>query len=487
MNGSGALTWNDVFAILTGRDLLAERVAVTGVVIDSRQAVPGSLFVALPGEQTDGHLYIQDAFARGAVAALAQYVPQAPPPRSSSGLREEERGIFTIVDVKNPSAVVNLGDPLPVCILVENTLAALQGLAAGWRQRFDLRVVGITGSVGKSTTKEAIAAVLAERYALLKSEGSFNNEIGLPLTLLRLTPEHRYAVLEMGTYGPGEITRLAEIARPQIGVVTNVGPVHLERMGTLERIAEAKSELPAALPADGLAILNGDDERVRAMAGRTQARAFFYGLTPGLDLWADRVESMGLEGIRFCFHYGGQVVEAALPLVGRHSVYTALSAASVGLAAGLSWDEILSGLRKVTRIRLIAQPGPNGSTLLDDTYNASPGSMLAALDLLSELPGRKIAVLGPMLELGSYEVEGHRRVGRRVAEVADLLIAVGRLGSLIADGAQDGGMSPERIFRVEENAQAVERLHALIEPGDVVLIKGSRGARMEQIVRALTG
>ncbi len=482
MNGSGALTLNDLFQILAGRDPLAEVIPVANVVIDSRQAVQGSVFVALPGEQTDGHLYVQDAFARGAIAALVQRVPQAPPPRSSSCLREEERGIFTLFDVTQPSVFVQL----PVCILVKDTLVALQRLAAAWRRRFAVCVIGVTGSVGKSTTKEAIAAVLGQRDSLLKSEGSFNNEIGLPLTLLRLTNEHRYAVLEMGTYGPGEIIQLAEIACPQIGVVTNVGPVHLERMGTLERIAEAKSELPAALPADGLAILNGDDERVRAMAGKSRARAFFYGLTPGCDLWADQVEGMGLRGIRFRFHSGEQVRAVELPLPGRHSVYTALSAASVGLVAGLSWEQIIAGLGAATRIRLIERTGPQGSLLLDDAYNASPASVLAALDLLSQLPGRKIAVLGAMLELGSYEVEGHHLVGARVAEVADLLIAVGPLGGLIADGAQAGGMSAGQIFRVQDNAQAVERLHMLIEHGDVVLIKGSRGAKMEQIVRALT-
>ncbi len=481
MSAHRSLTLNDMARILAGCDPFAEAVPVANVVIDSRQAVDGSVFVALPGEQTDGHLYVQDAFARGATAALVQRVLQAHPPRSSSSLRGEERGALKILDVSQPETPVSL----PVCILVDDVLAALQRLAARWRKEFDVRVVGVTGSIGKSTTKEAIAAVLAQRYRVLKSEGSFNNEIGLPLTLLELTNEHQYAVLEMGSYGPGEITQLTGMAHPQIGVVTNVGPVHLERMGTVERIAEAKSELPAALSADGVAVLNGDDARVRAMAGQTKASAFFYGLSPTCDLWADRVESLGLRGLRAQFHYRGEMATVETPLVGAHSVYTALSAAAVGLVAGLTWHEIAAGLGAARRIRLIEQPGFSGSTLIDDTYNSSPDSALAALDLLSSLPGRKIAVLGAMFELGSYELEGHQRVGARVREVAALLVAVGQLGGLIADGALAGGMPAGQIVRVADNERAIAELKALIRPGDVVLIKGSRGVKMEQIIRAL--
>lgn len=481
MSAHWSLTLNDIALILAGCDPFTETIPVANVVIDSRQIVDGSVFVALPGEQTDGHLYIQDAFARGATAALVQQIPQAHPPRSSSSLRGEERGAFKLLDVNRPETSISL----PACILVDDVLAALQRLAARWRKEFDVRVVGVTGSIGKSTSKEAIAAVLAQRYRVLKSEGSFNNEIGLPLTLLQLTSEHQYAVLEMGSYGPGEITQLTDMAHPQIGVVTNVGPVHLERMGTIERVAEAKSELPAALSTDGMAVLNGDDARVWAMAGKTRANAFFYGLSSACDLWADQVESLGLRGLRFRFHRGSETVTVETPLAGVHSVYTALSAAAVGLVAGLTWDEIAAGLGAVRRIRLIERPGIHGSTLIDDSYNSSPDSAVAALDLLSALPGRKIAVLGAMLELGSYELEGHRRVGARVQEVAALLVAVGQLGGLIADGALAGGMPAEQIVRATDNEQAIAELKTLIQPGDVVLIKGSRGVKMEQIVHAL--
>jgi UDP-N-acetylmuramoyl-tripeptide--D-alanyl-D-alanine ligase len=389
---------------------------------------------------------------------------------------------------------------------VDDSLAALQCLAAWWRTRFSVRVIGITGSVGKTTTKEFVASVLSQRYRVLKSRGSYNNEIGLPLTLLELDSRHEYAVLEMGTYGPGEITLLAQIARPHIGIVTNVGPVHLERMGTVERISQAKSELPQALPPDGLAVLNADDERVRSMADKTSARVFTYGLTPGCHLWANEVESDGLDGIRFRFHYSGgrgvphdskdgastedrqgraATVNAQLSLLGRHGVYTALRAAAVGLVEGLTWDEILRGLRMGEQLRLVAIPGVNGSTLLDDTYNSSPDAAIAALDLLDELAGRKVAVLGDMLELGPYEVLGHRRVARRAVEVVHMLITVGELGQLISQEAVALGMADECVRHVADNDAAVAYLQDALRKDDIVLIKGSRGIEMEQIVQAL--
>jgi UDP-N-acetylmuramoyl-tripeptide--D-alanyl-D-alanine ligase len=386
----------------------------------------------------------------------------------------------------------------PVCLLVDDALVALQRLAAWWRARFSVRVIGITGSVGKTTTKESVAAVLSQRYRVLKSEGNYNNEIGLPLTLLSLRNCHERVVLEMGTYGPGEITLLAEIARPHVGIVTNVGPVHLERMGTLERIVEAKSELPCSLPTEGVAILNADDDLVRSMARATTARVFLYGLTPDCDLWADQIESQGLDGVSFRLHYrprdelaaGGrledQIVHAHIPMLGRHSVHTALRAAAAGLVEGLSWDEILRGLCVGQPLRLLALPGIHGSTLLDDTYNSSPDSAIAALDLMEELEGRKIAVLGDMLELGAYQEEGHRRVARRAKDVVSVLVTVGELGRLISREAVTSGMPSERVLHVGDNEAAITRLQALIHDGDIVLVKGSRGMRMEQIVKALS-
>jgi len=485
---------------------------ISKVVIDSRQAVAGSVFVALPGERTDGHQYVQDAFERGALCAIVERIE-----RWSASGSEGKCPLCLVIDLRagiehacgGEEGATNFlpgSESVPVCLVVENSLAALQRLAAWWRTRFAVRVIGITGSVGKTTTKEFVAAVLSQRYRVLKSRGSYNNEIGLPLTLLELDGSHEYAVLEMGTYGPGEITLLAQIARPHIGVVTNVGPVHLERMGTVERIAQAKSELPQSLPPDGVAVLNADDERVRAMAEKTSARVFTYGLTPGCHLWADEIESGGLDGIRFRFHYSGRQdvpvdsateadnghrqsraasVYAHIPLLGRHSVHTALRAAAVGLVEGLSWDEILRGLCTGEQLRLIAIPGFNGSTLLDDTYNSSPDSAIAALNLLDELEGRKVAVLGDMLELGPYQVEGHRRVAHRAMDVVQVLITVGELGRLISQEAVARGMPSERVMHVADNDAAITCLQDVVQEDDIVLIKGSRGIEMEQIVQAL--
>jgi UDP-N-acetylmuramoyl-tripeptide--D-alanyl-D-alanine ligase len=351
---------------------------------------------------------------------------------------------------------------------------------------FTPKVIGITGSVGKTSTKEVTAAVLRRRYRTLKNPRSYNNEATLPIALLQMDAGHDVAVLEMGTFGPGEIALLARIARPHIGIVTNVGPSHLERMGSLEVIAQAKSELVQALPSEGYAILNVDDPRVRAMAGATQARTFFYGLDPQADLWADAIESRGLEGISFRAHHAGESVFLKLPLLGRHSVHTALAATAAGLILDLGWDAIVEGLRDTsTQLRLLAVPGFGGATLIDDTYNASPASSLAALNLLAELDGRRIVALGDMLELGAFEEEAHRMVGRRVAEVSHILVIVGRRAQWIADEARAAGMPIGQIIRAETNQEVIQILKGLMEPGDYVLVKGSRGAAMEEIAAAL--
>lgn len=466
------LTLADVIEGLIGRRLLEPAQPIRRVVIDSREAGPGDLFMAFAGENTDGHQYVAEAFKRGAVAALVERdVP-------SEAVKYDLRSGSTLPSFRSIS--------LPVVLRVDGTLTALQELAKWWRSRFkDLRVIGITGSVGKSSTKELIAAVLQQQFTLLKSEGNLNNEIGLPLTLLQLDAKHQRAVLEMGTYGRGEITRLCELARPVVGVVTLVGPVHLERMGSLEAIAEAKSELPQALPPNGVAILNYDDERVRAMAAKTRAHVLTYGLDPAADLWADEIVSEGLEGIHFTLHYRPEAWHVHVPLLGRHSVHTALRAAAVGLAERMAWDRILEGLQdRHAALRLVAVPGPNGSTLLDDTYNASPASVIAALNLLSELSGRKIAVLGDMLELGDYEDEGHRLVGLRALDVADVLVTVGALGRLIAIEAIQNGLPRDRVQMCETNEAAIAYLDRTIRPDDMILVKGSRGLHMEDIVSA---
>jgi len=467
------LTLADVFEGLIGRRPGGVTQTVRRFVIDSREAEPGDVFVAFVGENTDGHLYVADAFAHGAVAAIVERdVP-------IEAFKIDLRSGMTVPALRSLS--------LPIVIRVDSTLITLQELAKWWRSRFkDLRVIAITGSVGKSSTKELTAAVLQQQFTLLKSEGNLNNEIGLPLTLLQLEAKHQRAVLEMGMYAKGEIARLCELAKPVVGVVTIVAPVHLERMGSIEAIAEAKAELPQALPSYGVAILNYDDDRVRAMSAVTRAQVLTYGLDPAADLWADEIISEGLEGIHFTLHYREEAFHVQVPLLGRHSVHTALRATAVGLAEGMSWDAILAGLEdRRAALRLVAVPGPNGSTILDDTYNASPASMIAALNLLSELNGRKIAVLGDMLELGDYEDEGHRMVGLRALDVADVLVTVGTLGRTIAIEAIQSGMSRDRVQMCEPNAAVIAYLDRTIQPNAIILVKGSRGLHLEDIVDAL--
>ena len=468
------LTLSDVIEALTNIRLDAAAV-ITEAAIDSRQVIPGSLFIALPGEHSDGHNFIDAAFKRGASFALIQ--------------RDVDASFQTLDLRAGFSAGSQLGLTAPLCLRVDNCLAALQQIARFWRRKLNLRVIGITGSVGKSTTKEVIAQVLSERYRLLRSPGNLNNEIGLPLTILRLGPGYERAVLEMGFYVPGEISFLCDIALPQVGVVTNIGTVHAERAGSQEAIARGKAELVQALPAapEGVAILNFDDPLVRKMEEKTKARVFFYGLSNEADLWADNVEGLGLDGIRFRLHYKNEMMHVRIPMIGRHSVETALRAAAVGLAEGLNWPEILNGLRQGhTQLRLVAVRSEAGALILDDTYNASPESMLASLNLLSELEGkRKIAVLGDMLELGPYERQGHEMVGLRAAQVADILVTLGTRAHMYAEAARRSGMKPSQILESDERTSVIEWLRQNLSKDDIALLKGSHGLRMDLITTAL--
>lgn len=463
---------SDAIEALTNLQLENSIPAITEAVIDSRQAIPGSLFIAIPGERVDGHNFVADAFKRGAAVSLI----------------EKDMGeSFHALDLRgdlNTDTISSLTPPL--CLRVENTVAAMQQIARFWRRKLDVRVIGITGSVGKSTTKETVAEVLSQRYRTLKSPGNLNNEIGLPLSMLKLSPYHQRAVLEMGFYVPGEIAFLCDIAQPHVGVVTNIGTVHAERAGSQEAIAQGKSELVQALPADGIAILNFDDPWVRKMEEKTQAEVFFYGLSPEADLWADEVEGLGLEGIRFRLHYKRETLHVRIPLIGRHSVHTSLRAAAVGLVEGLTWQEIFDGLNQEhTQLRLVAVRSKTGALILDDTYNASPESMLADLNLLDELDGRKIAVLGDMLELGQYERQGHEMVGSRAAQVADILLTLGSRAHIIADAARKAGLKKSSILEFEELEPIVDWLNENLSKNDSVLIKGSHGLRMDRIVNAL--
>ena len=423
------------------------------LVIDSRQVGRGDLFVALTSGRRDGHDFVPDALARGARGLVVQKTPAALP------------------------AAVAL-------FLVSDTLAALQRLAAGHRDRRRTKVIGITGSLGKTTTKEITAAVLKTRYTVLKSEANYNNEIGLPLTLLGLTHQHQRAVLEMAMRAPGEIRALCEIARPEVGVVTNVGPTHLERLGSLEAIAGAKAELIESLPPRGFALLNADDPLVLAMTDRTQAQPLTYGASPKADVRATEIASRGLAGVAFRLHWQGEsaVVKTSLP--GRHIVPSALAAAAVALSDGLALSEVAAALAQAqVPLRIRVHRGREGSTILDDTYNASPASMAAALDLLAEIPGRRIAVLGDMKELGVAEREGHRAVGRLAAETVDIIHTVGELGAVIAEAAREAGHDATHHWPTKE--AAAEMLVADLRADDVILLKASRAMAFETLLDIL--
>jgi UDP-N-acetylmuramoyl-tripeptide--D-alanyl-D-alanine ligase len=461
-----------VLEALLGRPVHVSEQQITDAAIDSRLVIPGALFVALPGEHADGHEFVADAFQRGAVAALID--------------RKVEAAIRVVDLRRKPRQLPEL--QLPCALRVKNALLALQTIAKHWRAQLNLRVIGITGSVGKSTTKEVAADLLQRRFRTHKNAGNLNNEIGLPLSLLQLSSTHERAVLEMGFYVPGEIALLCDIARPQVGVITNVSQVHLERAGSMQAIIQGKRELVESLPPapEGTAILNYDEPEVRGMAQSTQAAVFQYGLSAEADLWASEIEGLGLEGVRFVLHHRGESFHVRVPMLGRHSVHTALRAAAVGLVEGMNWDEILAGLqRSHSQLRLVAVSGPGGSLLLDDTYNAAPTSVIAALNLLEELEGRRVAVLGDMLELGEFEEHGHRMVGARAAEVVEELVTVGDRARWIGQEAVRAGLPKSHLTSLADSQQAVEHLRGRIGAGDVVLIKGSRGVQMDRIVAAL--
>jgi UDP-N-acetylmuramoyl-tripeptide--D-alanyl-D-alanine ligase (EC 6.3.2.10) len=370
------------------------------VVTDSRAVVPGSLFVALTGERTDGHRFLPDVVAGGAAAALVS-------PSKLAVLAPDLNAVARPWHLIEPTQTVSLATvPPDACLLiaVDDPLFALQRVAVYHRQMFTPTVIGITGSVGKTSTKEVVAAVVSQRFRTLKSQRSFNSEVTLPATLLELTADHQVAVLEMGMWAAGEIRFLATLARPQIGIVTNVGPSHLERLGSIEAIANAKAELPESLPADGWCILNADDPRVVAMANRTAARVLTYGYADQADVRLLKVESYGLHGIELTVEYHGQQHRLRTPLIGRHHAYTALAAIAAALVLGMDWDAIAAGLREPgEQLRLRVVRGRNGVTIIDDTYNAAPLSTIAALQVLAQTEGRRIAVLGEMLELGASQ------------------------------------------------------------------------------------
>lgn len=456
------LTLSDIARITHGTLVQGDASAVvTGVSTDSRSIEPNELFVPLVGPNFDGHDFVNDAFGRGAGAALV---------------------------AARPNETEYTGGAV---IAVDDTLRALHLLAADRRTRLTADVVAITGSDGKTTTKDMVAAVLQTRRTTEKTPGNFNNEIGLPLTLLQTDASTQVLVVEMGMRGSGQIRTLARIARPHIGIVTNVSPVHLELLGTVEAIAAAKRELVEQLPATGTAVLNGDDEQVLAMAGATEARVITYGLGATNDVRATDVADEAAGGVHFTLHYEGRTTRVHVPAPGFHNVYNALAAAAAAFAVGLDATDVAAGLAAYpaqrSGMRLEIVTGPDDVCIVNDAYNASPASMRTALDLLGRMPGRRLAVLGDMLELGPIAGPEHEAVGRRVAELGLVgFVAVGRWASTMTTAAAQAGMPPAALEAVPDADTALSAIRRRLHPGDTVLVKASRGLQLERVARALT-
>jgi len=424
-----------------------------GVSTDSRTIARGALFVALKGENFDGHEFVAQAFAHGAGAALVA--------------REVEAA--------------------GALVIVADTLIALGALAKAHRAAQAAKVLAITGSTGKTTTKEMIASILAQGWRTAKTPGNFNNEIGVPLALLSLDSSHRAAVIELAMRGRGQIAYLSDMARPQIGVITNIGFSHLELLGSREAIAETKAELLQSLPADGAAVLNADSDFFAFLQARGPGRVISFGQGQGADVRVGDVE-IGEDGrvsARLRGWWGEEQVH--LRAAGRHQALNAAAAAAAAMAAGAQPEWIAPGLQAFEAADMRGQivRAPGGYTVIADCYNAAPDSMRVALELLADLPGeRKWAVLGDMKELGAMTEDWHREVGAMAAASGIAgLVTVGELGRLIGEGARESGMSDVEAAADNTSAAAAIRRH--LEPGDVVLVKGSRAMKMEEIVALL--
>jgi UDP-N-acetylmuramoyl-tripeptide--D-alanyl-D-alanine ligase len=452
-----ALTLADVLASTGGRLAApaASESVFTGVSIDSRTIEPGALFVALRGPRFDGHDFLLEAAGRGAAAALVHREAPAP-----------------------------AGFPL---VRVADTTQGLSDLARHVRRGAALPIVGVTGSVGKTTTKDMTAHLLATRGLVLKTEGNLNNQYGLPLTLLRLAPEHTAAVLEMAMSAPGEIRALSHLAEPDVATITRVAPVHLEFFPSVDAIAEAKAEILEGLRPGGVAVLNGDDPRVRAIGERFRGRVVWFGWDRRYDVSADSWSGTAL-GMRFVLRLGGRMVDVALPLAGRHFVTSFLAAAAAAHVLGVppeAMAEAATSLHPAPHRGEVRQLGEE-VVLLDDCYNSSPEALEAAVAALSLAPGRRrVAVLGDMLELGPTGPALHHAAGLALAGRVDVVASVGPLARKILEGAREAGLGATCLHHFADAAEAAAAVPDLLRPGDAVLVKGSRGVRLESVVDAI--
>lgn len=427
---------------------------VSDITTDSRKAGTGSLFVAIKGERADGHTFIPSVYEKGALCVLCEQKPQ---------------------------------DGTGPYILVESTLEAVKGIAEFYRQQLDIKVVGITGSVGKTSTKEIIASVLSEKYRVLKTLGNFNNELGVPLTIFRLREEDEVAVLEMGINHFGEMHRLSKMARPDICVMTNIGQCHLEFLGDRDGVLRAKSEMFDFVAPDGQIILNGDDDKLAALSRIKGITPLFFGTQGAGDIRATDVESVGLKGVKCNIHVGEGSFEVMIPVPGSHMVLNALAATAVGTTLGMTLSEIKHGIEKLEslsgRFHIIEE---NGIMVVDDCYNANPISMKASLKVLSDAPQRKVAILGDMGELGEEEVQLHEQVGAFAGTLnLQLCICIGTLAGHLAKAAKKQNPDLE-VVTANSVEEAKNILPELIHKGDAVLVKASHFMHFEKIVDVLT-
>jgi UDP-N-acetylmuramoyl-tripeptide--D-alanyl-D-alanine ligase len=435
---------------------------IRGITIDSRKTEKGNLFVAIPGEKFDGHQFLSQVAEKGAAAVVVnkEKLPSLPPELSAK------------------STVIGVND----------TRRALRNMASWYREKFDLAVVAVTGTNGKTTTKDMIAQVLSSEFKVLKSPESYNNSIGVPLTIFRIDPSTEILVLELGMSRPGEIATLTRLSRPKIGVITNIGPAHLESMQNMDKIAQAKFELPDNMPSPRTLVLNADD---RILAKRLTTKkagdtVISFGIKNKADFVADSIRTNGNGYIGFRVNHG---ISVNLQLLGYHNVYNALAAYVVGNLLGVKEDKIKSNLESFSPSKLRMELVRIGNIrIINDSYNANPVSMEKALDTLKDIKvsGRKIAVLGDMLELGDETLDFHLQVGRKAAQAGvDLLILVGELSRFIGEGAREAGMSPDKIKSFENNQEVSFYLLENIKDDDLVLVKGSRRMKTEEIVVSL--
>jgi UDP-N-acetylmuramoyl-tripeptide--D-alanyl-D-alanine ligase len=456
----------DAILEATGGQLLVkgDEQRFTSISTDSRTLGPGGLFVALKGEQFDGHQFIAQAISRGGSGVIV------------------DQG-----EVEN----IGLRDLQVPVVGVPDTLRAFGDLAEFWRRLYPVPVVAITGSNGKTTTKEMVASILDRSWKILKNQGTFNNLVGLPITLLQLNNTHQAAVVELGMNQPGEIKRLTEIVRPDVGLITNIQPAHLQGLGTLEGIEAAKGELFAGMAASATIVVNRDDPRVRNLASSFPGRQVSFSVNgEPADIALDRILAMDVDGSRFLLKLPEETLEIYLPVLGLHHRNNAVAAAAVVWALNLPTNTIASGLAKFKpvdkRMEVLTIPGE--ISIINDSYNANPGSMAAALETLRQVKkqGRGFAVLGDMLELGDESAALHSQVGSKAAqEGVDYLLALGEQASHLLAGAAEAGMDSNRLIQASDHQEIASQVRNLMAAGDWILVKGSRGMRMEKVVEIL--